>query len=238
MFGTYSRPSRVGRRPRPDRGDVAGKRFGWPGWRRGCTRAMWSLVHLALVFGLSVASYFFFSRFVYTTVEVRGLSMYPNLVPGDRFVLNLWWYALRDPHRGDLVVLRDPVHGDFAVKRVIGLPREQVQMRKHIAYVDGQRLVEPYLPASALASEDAMMERGLVVPSGCYFVLGDNRVNSEDSRRYGAVPRQNILGTIRLPGQLQAFLRPAFGEVVDQAGLLPLPRISAAASETKGQVGP
>ena len=193
---------------------------------------------MALVLSLSVGSYFFFSRFVYTTVEISGVSMYPNLVPGDRFLLNLWQYLFRDPQRGELVVLKDPLHGDFAIKRVIGLPRETVRMKKHIAFVDGRRLMEPYLPATALATEEAVMERGVAVPAGFYFVLGDNRGNSEDSRRYGAVPRQNILGTIRLGDQLKAFLRPALGEMAGQSGFLPLPRISASASERKPPTAP
>jgi signal peptidase I len=188
---------------------------------------------MLLVLGLSVGSYYFCSHFVYTTVEIRGVSMYPNLVPGDRFLLNLWCYLFRAPERGDLVVIRDPVHGDFAVKRVVGLPGEKIQMRRNIAYVDGRRLVEPYLPASALASDDAVLERGLVLPEAGYFVLGDNRANSEDSRRYGAVARQSVLGSIRLASQPQSFLRPMAGAAVDQSGLLPLPRIPVAASERK-----
>ncbi len=164
--------------------------------------------------------------------------MCPNLVPGDRFLLNLWDYLVQAPQRGDLVVIRDPIHREFAIKRIVGLPRETVQMRKHIAFVDGRRLMEPYLPAAALATEDAMMERAVEVPPNCYFVLGDNRGNSEDSRRYGAVPRKDIVGTIRLGGQLQAFLRPTAGEAVDRSGRLPLPRISAAASEPRTSPDP
>ena len=238
MFWTQGKAIRGACTHRPERcgpGAHAPRRVGS---RTGRSRVVWSLVHLGLVLVLSIGSYFFCSRFVYTTVEIRGVSMYPNLVPGDRFLLNLWSGWFRAPRRGDLVVLRDPVHGDFAVKRVVGLPGENIQMQKYIAYVNGQRLVEPYLPAAAVASADAMMERGLIVPAGCYFVLGDNRANSEDSRRYGAVPRRSVFGTIQLASQLQSFLRPVAGTAADHAGLLPLPRIPVAASAREGRAGP
>jgi signal peptidase I len=238
MFWTRARARQAPSSSGPDLHGLGSRAPGGFGSRsRRCLRGR-SLVHLGLVLVLSVGSYFFCSRFVYTTVEIRGLSMYPNLVPGDRFLLNLWRHVFQAPRRGELVVIRDPVHGDFAVKRVVGLPGETIQMRRNIAYVDGHRLVEPYLPASALASEDALMERGLVVPESGYFVLGDNRDNSEDSRRYGAVPRRNVFGTIRLAGQLESFLRPVSGAALDQSSPLPLPRIPVAASERKERAGP
>ena len=184
-------------------------------------------------------SYFFFSRCVMSTVEVRGLSMFPTLHNGQRFLLNRLGYWNREPQRGDLVVLRDPEHGEYAVKRIVALPQERLQMRKNIAYINGRRLVEPYLAPTARASENAMMERPIVIPEDHFFVMGDNRDNSEDSRHYGAVARRDILGVISLGKQPVAFLRAPFSSPVNQIGMLSLPTISASATErTRSQAGP
>lgn len=179
----------------------------------------------ALLFGL--LSYLFFSQCVMSTVEVSGLSMAPTLQNGDLFLLDRWSHWVRDPHRGDLVVIRDPSRWDYVVKRVVALPREFVQMQRNIAYINGRRLMEPYLPLSALATQDAVIERPFAVPPDHYFVMGDNRSNSEDSRHYGAVPRQNIVGFLQIGPQPEAFVRTP----VKHASLLPLPTISASATE-------
>ena len=180
---------------------------------------------------LSLLSYLFFSQCVMTTVEVSGLSMSPTLQNGDRFLLNRYSYWCQEPQRGDLVVIREPEHGEYAVKRIVALPSEKVQMQRNIAHINGQRLMEPYLLPAAVATQDAMMERPLVIPANHYFVMGDNRDNSEDSRIYGAVPRHRIVGVIQLGSQPMAFLRSPASAPVDHSPLLPLPTISAAAME-------
>lgn len=166
---------------------------------------------------LCIASYFFFSRCIMTTVEIRGLSMFPTLQNGDLFLLNRTSYWYRNPERGDLVVIEDPQRGEFMIKRIVGLPGEQVQMRKNITHINGMRLMEPYLLPSALDSEDAMLEPSTRIPKDYYYVIGDNRNNSEDSRHYGPVRRQSIVGVVKLGNQPMAFIRT--------------PAISAAAAE-------
>jgi signal peptidase I len=186
---------------------------------------VWALTRLVVMLLLSAASYFLFSHYVWNIVEVSGHSMDPTLQPGDRFLLSRWAYWGRAPQRGDLVVLNDPVYGEACVKRVVGLPGETLRMKRNIAYVNGSRLMEPYLPKSALATEDAVLEREMRVPEGCYFVMGDNRDNSEDSRRYGPVPRRAIVGSIGVGAGPRPFVRT---EAVDRAGLLPTLSVAAA----------
>jgi signal peptidase I len=121
--------------------------------------------------------------------------MAPTLRAGDRCILNRFAYLTRDPKRGDLVVLKDPETGDLIVKRIVGLPCETVIMRNDAAYVNGRRVFEPY--ASRYLREDrSPLGKATVVPRDYYFVLGDNRNRSVDSRMFGPVTRASILGVL------------------------------------------
>jgi signal peptidase I len=152
---------------------------------------------LLLLVALSFGSYLFFSRMVVTAVEVKGASMAPTLRAGDRCLLNRFAYLTREPARGELVVLKDPETGDLIVKRIVGMPFETVIMRNDAAYVNGRRIFEPY--ASRYVREDySPLSKATVCPKDHYFVLGDNRNRSVDSRAFGPVPRESILGVISL----------------------------------------
>ena len=155
------------------------------------------LLKFGILIALSVASYFYFSRVIVTAVEVKGVSMAPTLRAGDRCILNRFAYLTREPQRGEMVVLKDPETGDLIVKRIVGLPYETVIMRNDAAYVNGRRIFEPY--ASRFVHNDVSpLGKATVVPHACYFVLGDNRNRSVDSRAFGPVPRENILGVLVL----------------------------------------
>ena len=152
---------------------------------------------LILVVALSFCSYMFFSRLVVTAVEVKGASMAPTLSAGDRLLLNRFAYLHREPQRGELIVLKDPETGELIVKRIVGLPCETVLMQNDAAYVNGHRLYEPY--ANGLTRPAiSPWSKASVVPRDHYFVLGDNRSRSLDSRAFGAIPRESILGVISL----------------------------------------
>jgi signal peptidase I len=152
---------------------------------------------LCLLFVLSFASYLFFSRLVVTAVEVKGASMAPTLTAGDRLLLNRLAYLHREPQRGELVVLKDPETGDLIVKRIVGLPCETVLMQNDTAFVNGHRLFEPYA-ATTFRTYKFAVTKATTVPRDYYFVLGDNRTRSLDSRVFGCVPRDSILGVINM----------------------------------------
>ena len=144
----------------------------------------------------SAISYSFVSRFVLTAVVVQGRSMAPTLEDGERYILNRWIYYCRDPRRGDLVVLRDPGHQDLAAKRIVAMPSEFVEVKQGAIFVNGHRLIEPYL---SLGTETFALDRrdqSVMMGKNQYFVLGDNRAMSEDSRCYGAVRRDQIIGLL------------------------------------------
>lgn len=194
------------------------------------SRAGFVVLKVAVSLGLCLGSYLLFSHCFFSTVEVTGSSMHPTLQSGERYILNRLTLLWRSPQRGDLVVIRDPLHGEYAVKRVVGMPADRLQLRKNIVYLNGARLMEPYLPKGVLATEDAMLERESTVGPDTYYVLGDNRDNSEDSRCYGAVPLKNVMGFINLGRQPKAFVRNTPGELAYRVGRLPSRTVSAAAA--------
>ena len=151
---------------------------------------------LIILILFSILSYYLISRFVVTAVVVQGRSMVPTLQDGDRYVLNRWAYHSHNPQRGDLVVLKDPGHNDYAVKRVVATPCETVHLKNESVYVNGNKLDEPYLSPGTETRLPNVKEKIVVVGRDHFFVMGDNRPNSEDSRFYGAVHRSQIIGLI------------------------------------------
>jgi signal peptidase I len=155
------------------------------------------MLQWALAGGLAVASYFVASRFVFQAIRVDGISMWPTLANSQIYFLKRWAYLFRDPRRSDVVVLRDPVESSLAVKRIIATSGEWVCLKAGRVYVNGRPLIEPYLPAgTATFSYSKCGDQAFKCGEGEYFVLGDNRRNSADSRVYGPIRRQSILGLI------------------------------------------
>src|ERR1043166_125040 len=149
-----------------------------------------------LLASLSLFGYYFVSRHVATSVVVQGRSMLPTLQDGDRFILNRWSYYRRRPERGALDVVKDPGHNDFAVKRVIGLPCDALHFKNGEVLVNGKHLLEPYLAPGTQTFLPDTSEKLVILGTDQYFLLGDNRANSEDSRYYGPVRRSQIIGSI------------------------------------------
>jgi signal peptidase I len=127
-------------------------------------------------------------------------SMKPTLVPGDFLLSNQLFYADRNPARGDVVIFKNPENEriDF-IKRIVGMPGDTVEIRDGTVRIDGRALDEPYVKReSAGPSADERKNPPsfgpVIVPPDSYFVLGDNRDNSLDSRKFGALPRRLIRG--------------------------------------------
>jgi signal peptidase I len=122
----------------------------------------------------------------------------------DRVIADRLAYRFRDPERGDIVVFETPASADRCgagdggstfVKRIVGLPGERISERKGTIFVDGRRIGEPYVDPSRRGASDGTWPR---IAPGHYFVLGDNRTLSCDSRTWGTVSRSSLIGPVRL----------------------------------------
>jgi signal peptidase I len=157
------------------------------------TRQGYILLCMAL---WSVISFLVISNFVVSTVTVTGVSMVPTLFPGQVYLLNRWSHRLFSPSYGDLVVVRDRFSGDLLVKRVIALPNDTISFRRGHVLLNGRALHEPYLPTGTHTLARPAGEKIFRLHSDEFFVMGDNRPLSDDSREHGPVRRSEILGTI------------------------------------------
>jgi signal peptidase I len=151
---------------------------------------------LAVVFGAVVVA-ILIKAFLFQAFFIPSESMESTLEPGDRVLVNKVSYDLHDVHRGDVVVFSLPgflapgePQGDL-IKRVIGLPGDTVEVRPSGVYINGALLQEPYVDA---ASGEGPTYPRTRVPEHTVFVMGDNRSNSRDSRFFGPVPNDAIVG--------------------------------------------
>ena len=178
-----------------------------------------AVIETALLVGLAIVIAVLLRAFVAQAFRIPSSSMEPQLLVGDRVVVSRLAYDLHSPRRGDIIVfdcppgagcpeepndglpvkafktvaeallLRQPEIEEF-IKRVIGLPGETIEGRDGFVYVDGHKLIEPYLPAGTLTSEFGP----IVVEEGRLWVMGDNRGNSADSRVFGQIEQSTIVG--------------------------------------------
>jgi signal peptidase I len=118
----------------------------------------------------------------------------------DRVLANRFIYRFRSPHRGEIVVFQAPPAaarlcqgGGIYVKRLIGLPGETISERSGYVYVDGRKLDEPYVHPEDRDTRTSTFGR---VPEGSFFMMGDNRASSCDSRTWGTVPRDDLIGPV------------------------------------------
>jgi len=145
------------------------------------------------VFRFSFLLLLFYSFFFNLSV-VRGSSMAPGIQDGDRILVEPWSYLFGPVERGDVIVLRYPLDPEIDyIKRVIGLPGDHVTIEAGRVFVNGVRLEEPYV-----REIDETSSTSVDVAPGNYFVLGDNRPRSSDSREFGFVPESYVRGRVDL----------------------------------------
>lgn len=130
--------------------------------------------------------------FLYQPVKVEGTSMAPLLSDQERIFINKFVYRFEPIQRGDVVVFWYPLdHTKSFIKRVVGLPGEMIEIRQGTLYVNNKSVPEPYVPPQYEDSSDFSPVR---VPKDSFFVLGDHRISSNDSRVFGPVASEYIYG--------------------------------------------
>lgn len=140
----------------------------------------------------AVATAIFIVIFLIQPVKVEGTSMQPRLVDQERIFVNRFIYRFEDIHRGDIVVFWYPRDTNKSfIKRVVAIPGDRVEILSGVVFVNGTKIEEPYLKPE-FRDHDSFHRT--IVPPDQYFVLGDHRNSSNDSRNWGFVPRNLIYG--------------------------------------------
>ena len=172
------------------------------------------LIKIAVMAGVTIGlvRYFLFKPFY-----VKGASMEPNFYEREYLIIDELSYRFREPHRGEVIVFRYPEnHKEYFLKRIVGLPGERVKVAEgqitiyNSTYPEGVPIAESYLPKNLLT----VGEKNTVLGENQFFVLGDNRPNSYDSRRFGPIDKSAIVGRAWLRGwpfaRAQTFTAPVF----------------------------
>jgi signal peptidase I len=169
--------------------------------QRSQMRAIWEWVFVVVV---AISAAMLIRVFLFQQYYIDGPSMQTTLMPEDRVLVNKMSYKLHDIHRGDVIVfdrVTNDVQHDDLIKRVLGLPGETLEIRSCIVYINGVQVDEPYLnpeqtsqvePSARCGSHTDMAP--VVVPEEMVFVMGDNRVQSFDSRDFGPIDTDKVRG--------------------------------------------
>ena len=154
-----------------------------------------------IVIVLALLAAFVIRTFVFQTFYIPSGSMEPTLQVGDRIIVSKLSYDIHSPARGDIVVFRAPPREAFVcadpsikdlVKRIIGLPGETISSDGNTILINNKPIAQPWFPSVPLGPAIVPTK----IPAGSYFVMGDNRTNSCDSRSWGTLPSTNIIGHV------------------------------------------
>lgn len=156
--------------------------------------------------------------FIMSPQEINGASMEPSFYNGEYILTNKVMYKFRAAKRGDVVIFKSPRNKDVDyIKRIIGLPGDTVELRDNAFYVNGQKIEELYLEPDVITFGGSFLQEGqeITVPPDVYFVSGDNRPHSADSREFGPIPLEDIIGVAILRywpfSKLGVINRPNYG---------------------------
>jgi signal peptidase I len=150
---------------------------------------------------LALLAAFLVRTFVFQTFYIPSGSMEPTLQIGDRIIVSKLSYDIHAPARGDIIVFHAPPREASAcadpsikdlVKRIIGLPGETISSAGNEVLINGKPIAQPWFPATPLGPPITTQK----IPAGQYFVMGDNRTDSCDSRMWGTLPRSDIIGHV------------------------------------------
>lgn len=145
----------------------------------------------------AVAIFLFIYLLILQPHKIKGESMYPSFLDGEFLLTDKVTYRFREPARGDVIVFKAPVNeNDEYIKRIIGIPGDKVVVKNGFVYLNGTMLTETYLAKGTFSASGRFIKEGeeYTVPAGSYFVLGDNRSHSSDSRAWGFVTKAEITG--------------------------------------------
>lgn len=146
---------------------------------------------------IALAVFVIIYLFLFQPHQVRGNSMYPSFLDGEYILTDKISYRLRQPKRGDVIIFRAPRNEEYDyIKRIIGLPGEAVKVEGGKIFINSQLVSEIYLQGGFYTQPGSFLKLGedITIPENQYFVLGDNRTHSSDSREWGLVPKENIVG--------------------------------------------
>ena len=154
-----------------------------------------SFLEIFEIFFVALVSIYVIYTFIAQPFRVEGSSMEPNFSSGDYLVVDEISYRFRNPGRGEVVVLRNPTKdSEFFIKRIVGLPGEEVVIRSNKIYINSELIEEDYLPENLALKEDYVFQ----LNDNQYFVMGDNRLQSYDSRSWGPLSSDGIVGIVRV----------------------------------------
>jgi signal peptidase I len=162
-----------------------------------------TLVEYAVLAVVAVAVALLIQAFLVKPYRIPSESMENTLLIGDRVLVDRISWRFTEPQRGEITVFHPPFSGPVLIKRIIGMPGDVISLRDGYVYINGVRLNEPYVrriggrqePTDPFTNGLAWsLQQPYHVPAGTYFMMGDNRTDSGDSREFGPVPRGQLVG--------------------------------------------
>lgn len=154
--------------------------------------SLWEIAEVLVIASISI---FIIYGFIAQPFLVQGASMEPTFSNGNYLVIDEITYRFRSPERGEVIVFRNPTNeAEFYIKRIIGLPSEEIKIAGDKVSINGTELAEEYLPDGIEFDNNLSVK----LKEDQYFVMGDNRARSYDSRSWGPLTRGEIIGAVRI----------------------------------------